>query len=51
MQEALIALVVLVAATIIGAFLSPTEAQIQAAAPTPAPDAAHHDDSHGHGHH
>jgi hypothetical protein len=48
MQEALIALVVLVAATIIGAFLSPTEAQIQAAAPA---DTAHHDDSHGHGHH
>ena len=50
MQEALIALVVLAAATLIGAVLSPTEAQRQAMAPQPAA-APVHDDGHGdHGH-
>lgn len=48
MQEALIAFAGLIVAAIIGTFLSPTEAQIQAAAAKSAAEPAHDD---GHGHH
>lgn len=47
MYEALVAGIFLVIATVIGLFLSPLEAQIQAANAKPATD-THHDDGHGH---
>ena len=48
MQEAVIAGIFLVIATIIGLVLSPLEAQVQAAAVKPASETTH---DHGHGHH
>ncbi|HYR83233.1 MAG TPA: hypothetical protein VE422_04060 [Terriglobia bacterium] len=47
MYEALIAVAFLVIAAIIGMFLPPTEAQVQAAAPQPQ-SAASHDTGHDH---
>ena len=47
MNVALIAVIVLFAATIVGALLKPTEAEVNAANAPAAPEA----DSHGHGAH
>lgn len=50
MNAALIAVIFLFAASIFGALLKPTEAEVNAAAPPAAPEAGHGHDAHGHGH-
>jgi hypothetical protein len=51
MQEALISVVLLVVAIIVGALLKPNEDQLRPLTPQASSGDAGHDDHHHHGHH